>query len=95
MDKNRLFVRAGIIAIWIACGAIADDMIKLPTLIQAIYNDDVLGRCDIVCLAMSIHKMENGKYRILPQEGDLFYADMWIPYVMPIKNGEEENETVQ
>ena len=84
MDKNRLLVRAGIVAICFLGAIFADDLIKTPTLIQAIYNDDVLGRCDVVCLAMSIHKTCTGKYRILPQNGDLFYADMWMPYTMPI-----------
>ena len=68
----------------------ADDLIRTPTLIQALYNDDVLGRCDVVCLALSVHKMDNGKYRILPQNGDLFYADMWMPYSLPLKKEETD-----
>jgi len=61
------------------------DLIQYETVIRVSMEDDILHTRDTVITALSIRKLPDGTFRILPKVGPYIYADDYTPLreIMP------------
>ena len=61
------------------------DLIQYETVIRVSMEDDILSKRDTVITALSIRKLPDGTFRILPKVGPYIYADDYTPIreIMP------------
>ena len=55
------------------------DLIQYETVIRVSMEDDILHTRDTVITALSIRKLPDGTFRILPKVGTYIYADDYTP----------------